>query len=62
MKKEFTKGKGGFGTFTASKGGKKSQGTREIDKVSPDYRVTHKAHVIHCSWESYRLKDTLKKK
>ena len=25
-------------------------------------RVTHKAHVIHCSWESYRLKDTLKKK
>ena len=25
-------------------------------------RVTHKAHVIPCSWESYRLKDTLKKK
>ena len=25
-------------------------------------RITHKAHVIHCSWESYRLKDTLKKK
>ena len=25
-------------------------------------RVTHKAHVIHCSWESFRLKDTLKKK
>lgn len=25
-------------------------------------RVTHKAHVIQCSWESYRLKDTLKKK
>ena len=25
-------------------------------------RVTLKAHVIHCSWESYRLKDTLKKK
>ena len=23
-------------------------------------RVTHKAHVINCSWESYRLKDTLK--
>ncbi len=25
-------------------------------------RVTHKAHVITCSWESYRLKDTLKKR
>lgn len=25
-------------------------------------RVTHKAHVIHCTWESYRLKDTLKKR
>ena len=25
-------------------------------------RVTHKAHVINCSWDSYRLKDTLKKK
>jgi DNA replication protein DnaC len=24
-------------------------------------RLTHKAHVVHCSWESYRLKDTLKK-
>lgn len=24
-------------------------------------RVTHRAHVINCSWESYRLKDTLKK-
>ena len=24
-------------------------------------RVTHKAHVIQCSWESYRLKETLKK-
>jgi len=23
-------------------------------------RVTHKAHVINCTWESYRLKDTLK--
>jgi DNA replication protein DnaC len=23
-------------------------------------RVTHRAHVINCSWESYRLKDTLK--
>lgn len=23
-------------------------------------RVTHKAHVINCSWESYRLKETLK--
>lgn len=22
-------------------------------------RVTHKAHIINCSWESYRLKDTL---
>lgn len=25
-------------------------------------RVTHKAYVINCSWESYRLKETLKKK
>lgn len=25
-------------------------------------RVTHKAHVINCTWESYRLKETLKKK
>jgi DNA replication protein DnaC len=25
-------------------------------------RVTHKAHVISCTWESYRLKETLKKK
>ncbi len=25
-------------------------------------RVTHKAHVINCSWQSYRLKETLKKK
>lgn len=25
-------------------------------------RVTHKAHVINCSWESYRLKETLKNK
>lgn len=25
-------------------------------------RITHKAHVINCSWESYRLKDTLKRK
>lgn len=25
-------------------------------------RVTHKAHIINCSWESYRLKETLKKK
>jgi DNA replication protein DnaC len=24
-------------------------------------RITHKAHVINCSWESYRLRDTLKK-
>ena len=24
--------------------------------------VTHKAHIINCSWESYRLKDTLSKK
>jgi len=23
-------------------------------------RITHKAHVISCSWESYRLKETLK--
>lgn len=25
-------------------------------------RVTHKAHIINCSWESYRLKDTLNQK
>jgi DNA replication protein DnaC len=23
-------------------------------------RLTHKAHIIHCSWDSYRLKETLK--
>lgn len=22
-------------------------------------RLTHKAHIIHCNWESYRLKETL---
>ena len=25
-------------------------------------RITHKAHVINCMWESYRLKETLKNK
>ena len=25
-------------------------------------RITHKAHIINCCWESYRLKDTLSKK
>lgn len=25
-------------------------------------RVTHKAHIINCDWESYRLKETLRKK
>lgn len=25
-------------------------------------RITHKAHVINCNWESYRLKETLKNK
>ena len=25
-------------------------------------RLTHKAHIIHCNWESYRLKETLKKR
>lgn len=25
-------------------------------------RVTHKAHVINCNWESYRLRNTLKKR
>jgi DNA replication protein DnaC len=25
-------------------------------------RITHKAHVINCTWESYRLKETLKGK
>jgi len=25
-------------------------------------RVTHKAHIVSCNWESYRLKETLKKK
>ena len=24
-------------------------------------RITHKAHIINCSWESYRLRNTLKK-
>ena len=23
-------------------------------------RLTHKAHIINCTWESYRLKETLK--
>ena len=23
-------------------------------------RLTHKAHIIHCNWESYRLRETLK--
>jgi len=23
-------------------------------------RVTHKARIVNCTWESYRLKDTLK--
>ena len=25
-------------------------------------RIMHKAHVINCTWDSYRFKDTLKKK
>ena len=25
-------------------------------------RLTHKAHIIQCTWESYRLKETLKSK
>jgi len=25
-------------------------------------RITHKAHIIHCDWESYRLKQSLKGK
>ncbi|OPZ67283.1 MAG: transposase/IS protein [Verrucomicrobia bacterium ADurb.Bin474] len=25
-------------------------------------RLTHKAHIINCSWESYRLKQSLKQK
>ena len=25
-------------------------------------RITHKAHVINCTWESYRLKETLKRR
>ena len=25
-------------------------------------RLTHKAHIINCSWESYRLKQSLKEK
>ena len=24
-------------------------------------RITHKVHIINCTWESYRLKETLKK-
>jgi len=23
-------------------------------------RLTHKAHIIHCNWEDYRLRETLK--
>lgn len=23
-------------------------------------RITHKAHIIECAWESYRLRQTLK--
>ncbi len=23
-------------------------------------RLTHKAHIIHCNWEGYRLRETLK--
>jgi len=25
-------------------------------------RLTHKAHIINCTWESYRLKETLRKR
>ena len=25
-------------------------------------RLTHKAHIINCNWDSYRLKETLKTK
>ena len=25
-------------------------------------RVTHKAHIVNCNWESFRLKETIKKK
>jgi DNA replication protein DnaC len=25
-------------------------------------RITHKAHIINCTWDSYRLKETLKRK
>jgi len=25
-------------------------------------RITHKAHIINCSWESYRLKESLQQK
>jgi len=25
-------------------------------------RITHKAHIINCNWNSYRLKESLKKK
>lgn len=25
-------------------------------------RITHKAHIVNCTWESYRLKETLKNK
>ena len=30
--------------------------------AAPLDRITHKARVINCCWDSYRLKDTLKKK
>ena len=43
----------GFGDWT------QIFGDPTLTAALPD-RVTHKAHVVNCTWESYRLKDTLK--
>ncbi len=36
-------------------------GDPTLTAALPD-RITHKAHIINCTWESYRLRDTLKKR
>ena len=45
----------GFGDWTQAFGDPTLTGTL-LD------RITHKAHIINCNWESYRLKETLKNK
>ena len=36
--------------------------SEKYERVSPLDRLAHKAHIIVCDWESYRLKESLKKK